>query len=78
MQRPTIMYLNWTNTKQEQVKFDYEKDEWLPFEMSPTLRHTFLLSKADNNNIDSIQFNSVHTLSNISNKQYEDWVIFRE
>lgn len=45
------MYLNWTNTKQERVEFDYEEDEWLPFEMLPTLRQTFLLSKADNNNI---------------------------
>lgn len=51
LQRPTIMYLNWRNTKTEQVEFDYEKDEWLPFKILPTLRHTFLLSKADNNNI---------------------------
>lgn len=43
LQRPTIMYLNWTNTKQEQVEFDYEKDEWLPFKMLPTYRHTFFI-----------------------------------
>lgn len=43
------MYLNWINVKQERVEFDYEKDEWLPFQMLPTLRQTFLSSKADIN-----------------------------